>query len=113
MERENAQDFFIGTGGKKQRERERKDRSNQLVLEHDYATREAPSTTSRGGRGGGRGRGERGARGDGFRGGRGGDRGDRGAARGPRGAPGGASRGARGGVTPNIGDPGAFPTLGS
>lgn len=101
LDHDDAADFFAGSGGKSKRERERKERSNQLVLEHDYANRDSASTS--GGRGGSRGgRGGRG-RGEGFRG----QRGDR-----ARGGRGGAVRGARGGVAPNIGDSSAFPSLG-
>lgn len=129
--REEEEDFIAGSGGKKVRDRGKKEK-NVLELDGD-AMRQTDRQASerrggRGGRGGprgdrgesrgdfegGRGRGGRGGRGDGEfrgRGGRGGEyrgRGDGGApnrgGRGPRGAAGNA---------PNVSDQSAFPTLGS
>jgi len=101
--KEEDENYFIGTGGKTKRERERK--VKQLVeLENRYIEPERPT---RGGRGGARG----GARGDGARG-----RG-RGAPRGGefRGARGGAAVGGRGQdarAPVNTSDESAFPSLG-
>ena len=97
-------EYYVGGGGKKARERERKEK-NTVLLDHDIQARERE--ISRGGRGGG-GRGGRG-RGE-FRGDRrGSDRG--GGGRG--GGRGGFRGGGRGGASPNVSDTSAFPTLGS
>lgn len=95
--------YFAGTGGKKQRERERK--VKQTV---DFDPRFVEPERTRGGSRGGRG---------GPRGGRGGDRGDRGGDRGgdqPRGGRG-NFRGGRGGQAASINtkDESAFPSLGN
>ena len=113
-------EYYIGGGGKKNRDRERKAK-NTLDIDQAWIESEGGppggdrgERGGRGGRGGrgdgrgrgrgeGRGRGGRGGRGE-FRGGdRGGDRGDRGGFRGNRGGAGGAV---------NIGDSSAFPSLG-
>ena len=102
--REEEEDFFVGSGGKKGRERAKKEK--QLVeLDGELMRPKDEPSDRRGGRGG-RGRGPR-TRGDGpSRGGA--PRGDGGFRGAPRGG-----RGGRGGHAPNLQDTNAFPSLGS
>lgn len=105
VSREDSEDFFVGSGGKQRRARERKEK-NFVELDGDRLLQPAPRENF-GGRGrGGRGRGEgRGGRGGEFRGrGRGEGRGEGRGGRGPRG-------GAQSG--PNLNDSSAFPSLGA
>lgn len=113
------QEYMPATGGKKQREREKKTKQvieiDQRYVEPERSQRGGPRGGARGGpRGGGRG-GERGGAPRGDRGGaRGGARGDRG---GDRGGERGAHRGGRrdnnaGGPGLNTKDESAFPSLG-
>ncbi|KAF2160458.1 hypothetical protein M409DRAFT_70424 [Zasmidium cellare ATCC 36951] len=108
----DAENFFIGSGGKSKKAKDAQDKKERVALDGQYyAAADSGDRGGRGGRGGGRGgrgrgefRGERGGRGRGGRGDRG-DRGDfRGAPRGDRG-------GARGGF--NATDASAFPALGA
>lgn len=111
--RYQEQDFFAGSGGKKQREKDVKQKDLLVLDGQYYAAPESNERGGRGGRGGGRGgrgrgesRGERGGRGRGrgeYRGGA--PRGDRENAGGRGGA------GARGGF--NATDASAFPALGA
>ncbi|KAH7170230.1 hypothetical protein EDB81DRAFT_774789 [Dactylonectria macrodidyma] len=100
-------DYFAPTGGKKQRERERKVKQ---TIDFDPRFVEPERTGGRGGRGG-----RGGARGGerGGRGGRGGERGRGGADRG-RGAPAPRTRGGRDNAAApiNTSDQSAFPSLG-
>ncbi|KAF1985278.1 hypothetical protein K402DRAFT_394976 [Aulographum hederae CBS 113979] len=103
--KEDAEDFFAGSGPKAKRERQKKEGKTFLELDGVKMREEARDFGGRGGRGRG-----------GPRGGRGGDRGGRGRGRGgddrpPRGG------GFRGGAAPpnanlRIDDSSAFPTLG-
>ncbi|KAI3398439.1 hypothetical protein diail_9120 [Diaporthe ilicicola] len=110
--KDDNDDFIAGSGGKKLRERERK---QKVHVDIDGRWQE-PAERPREGRGGRGGRG--GARGD-----RGGERGDRrggaprgaprgGAPRGGDGFPRGAARGGRGTAPINTSDTSAFPSLG-
>ncbi|KKY38841.1 putative elicitor protein [Diaporthe ampelina] len=112
--KDDSEDFIAGSGGKKLRERERK---QKVHVDIDGRWQEQPADRTREARGG------RGGRG-GDRGGRGGERGDRrggaprgaprgGAPRGGDGFPRGGPRGGRGGsATINPNDTSAFPSLG-
>lgn len=104
---EDEEDFIAGTGGKKGRERAKKER-NLVELDGEAMRQTDRNNDRRGGRGS-RGRGgDFGARGRG--------RGDGGRARGEfRGGERGRGRGGRGGAgnAPNVADESAFPSLGS
>ncbi|OJD36270.1 telomere and ribosome associated protein [Diplodia corticola] len=96
--------FFVGDGGKKGRERSKKEK-NQLDLGDIYGRGEERGGF-RGGRGGPRGGGRGGPREGGFRG--------EGRGRGGRGGRGGERGGAaRGGTRVNLQDTSAFPSLGA
>lgn len=115
LTKEEEESFIQGTGGKKSRTRERKEKT--LVELDDARLHAEPDRGGSGGRGRGRGRGEGGFRGEGRgRGGRGGRGGERGGFRGDRGGDSGGfrGRGGRGGSAPvNVSDTNAFPSLGS
>ncbi|PSK60270.1 hypothetical protein B9Z65_1168 [Elsinoe australis] len=116
--RDDNEDFIAGSGGKKQRARERGEKKQVLDIdqtwkESDSGRGERGDRGGRGGRGrgeGGRGRGE-GGRGRGEGRGRGAPRGGRGEGRG--GDARGSFRGGRGGGPVNISDSSAFPSLGA
>jgi plasminogen activator inhibitor 1 RNA-binding protein len=119
--REEEEDFIAGSGGKKSRDRGKKEK-NILELDGDAMRQtDRPASDRRGGRGG-----RGGSRGDGEVRGRGRGRGDgefrgRGRGRGDgefRGRGDGGNRGRGGprggaGNAPNVSDQSAFPTLGS
>lgn len=105
--REEDEDYFAGSGGKKQRTRERKEKAF-VELDGDRLLQPPPRENT-GGRGrGGRGRGE-------GRGGRGGEGRGRGRGEGRGEGRGGGGRGPRGGAQsgPNLNDNNAFPSLGA
>jgi plasminogen activator inhibitor 1 RNA-binding protein len=117
--REEGEDYFAPTGGKKQRTRERKEKAF-VELDGDRLLQPAPRENfgGRGGRGRGEGRGGRDgeSRGRGGRGGRGRGEGRGGESRGEgRGEGRGGPRGPRGGAQsgPNLNDNKAFPSLGA
>lgn len=106
--KEDDEDFIPGSSGKKQRERERK---QKLTVDYDGRWQENNTAERpRGGRGGARGGGERGERRGGPRGGARGA--PRGGPSGSRGAPNAGPRGGRGAAPINPNDASAFPALG-